>query len=207
MQGFFQAIAVVSAVLLILSGLWTAFRLHGQRPFSAVAVALGALSPGVSLAMYWLLLDVNLKPGAVWGLLAGGAAVGLFTGRAIPLYARGPLVLARASGWHLLPPSAAIAAMQITGVKGSFDAVVLALAGMYAATGFTLGACAALLVRRMGVRRAPVPADASAPVFRAAGRFCARCGAAVPASPARFCLKCGQELAGVPQPGVRSSSR
>jgi len=202
MQGFFQAIAIASAVLLVLSGLWTAFRLHGQRPFSGLAVALGVLSPGVSLAMYWLLLDVNLKPGALWGLLAGGAVVGVLTGRAVPVYARGPLVLARASGWHLLPPSAAIAAMQITGVKGSFDAVVLALAGMYAATGFTFGACAALLVRRASVRRAPVSARASAPATLASGRLCTRCGA-VPSDAARFCLKCGQELAEVPRANIR----
>jgi hypothetical protein len=172
-------------------GLWTAVRLRRERPFSALAVLLAGVGPVITLAVYSLVLDVDLKPEVAWGLLAGGAAVGLLTGRLIPIFAQGPGVFVRASGWHLLPPAFAIAAIQITGVQESSDGVVRALAGLYAATGFAVIGSALLLVRRLGVRPASTPAvGLPAPVAATGGQGCPRCGS--PVRPAwRYCMGCG----------------
>jgi uncharacterized membrane protein len=191
MDDVYEVIAIVSAAFIVLMGLWTAVRLHKERPFSMLAVLLAGAGPVAALVIYTLTLDVDLKQGAVWGLLGGGAAAGLLFARSIPVYASGPGVFTRASGWHLLPPMLAIAAIQVTGARESFEGLILALAGLYAATGFAVAASALLLVRRLGVR----PAQASTegllvPVAATAGQRCPRCGS--PVRPDwRYCMGCG----------------
>ncbi len=159
MDDVYEVIALVSAVFIVLMGHWTALRLHKERPFSMLAVLLAGAGPVAALVIYILTLDVDLKQEAVWGLLAGGAAAGLLFARSIPVYVSGPGVATRASGWHLLPPMLAIAAIQVTGARESFEGLVLALAGLYAATGFAAVAAGLLLVRRQGVRPAATPAE------------------------------------------------
>jgi hypothetical protein len=148
-------------------------------------------SPVIALIIYSLTLDVELKDEAVWGLLAGGAVAGLLFARSIPIYAQGPAVFTRASGWHLLPPMLAMAAIQVTGVQESFEGLVLALAGLYAATGFTVVASTLLLVRRLGIRPAAAPAEGPpAPIPAVGGQRCPQCGS--PVRPAwRHCMGCG----------------
>ncbi len=154
-----EGIALVSAAFIVLMGLWTALRLHKERPFSGLSVVLAGAGPVAALVVYILTLDIDLKQEAVWGLLAGGAVAGLLFARPIPVYARGPGVIVRASGWHLLPPMLAMAAIQVTGARESFEGLILALAGLYAATGFAVAAAALLLVRRQGIRPAAAPAE------------------------------------------------
>jgi hypothetical protein len=191
MDDFYKVAAVATAAFVVVMGLWTAVRLRRERPFSALAVLVAGVGPVATLAVFSLMLDVNLKPEAAWGLLAGGAAVGLLVGRSIPIFAQGPGVFTRASGWHLLPPVFAIAAIQIAGVQESSDGVVRALGGLYAATGITVAASALLLVRRLGVRPASRPAEGlPVPVAATEGQRCPRCGS--PVRPAwRHCMGCG----------------
>jgi hypothetical protein len=153
MDDVYDVIAIASAAFIVLAGLWTAFRLHGERPFSMSSVLLAGAGPVIVLVIYSLTLDVDLKQTAVWALLGGGAAAGLLFARTIPVYASGPGVVTRASGWHLLPPMLAMAAIEVTGARESFEGLVLALAGLYAATAFAVAASVLLLVRRFGVRR------------------------------------------------------
>lgn len=194
MDSVYEVIAIGSAAFIVLMGLWTALRLHGERPFSVLSVLLAGAGPVVALVIYSLTLDIDLKQEAVWGLLAGGAAAGLILGRAIPVYAREDRVFTRVSGWHLLPPMLAIAAIQVTGVQESAEGIILALAGLYAAAAFTVSTSGFLLVRRLGVRPAAAPADgAPAPVPAAGGQRCPRCGSLV--RPAwRYCMGCGLPL-------------
>jgi hypothetical protein len=191
MDDVYDVIAIASGAFVVLMGLWTAVRLRRERPFSALAVLVAGVGPVATLAVFSLMLDVDLKPEAAWGLLAGGAAVGLLAGRSIPIFAQGPGVFTRASGWHLLPPVFAIAAIQVTGVRESVEGIVLALAGLYAATGFAAVASGLLLVRCLGVRPAAAPAEGSpAPVPATGGQRCPRCGSPV-RSAWRHCMGCG----------------
>lgn len=191
MDDVYKAIAIASAVFIVLGGLWTALRLHKENPFSPLSVLLAGGSPVIALVIYRLTLDVDLKQEAVLGLLAGGAVVGLLFARSIPIYTLGPSVIARASGWHLLPPMLAMTAIQVTGVRESSEGIVLALAGMYAATAFTVVASALLLIRRLGVRPAVAPAEGPPePMPAAEGKRCPRCGS--PVQPTwRHCMGCG----------------
>lgn len=191
MDDVYKVIAIASAAFIVLGGLWTALRLHKETPFSALSVVLAGAAPVIALLIYRLTLDVELKDEAVGGLLAGGAVAGLLFARSIPVYAGGPAVLVRASGWHLLPPMLAMAAVQVTGVRESFEGIVLALAGLYAATAFTVAGSALLLVRRLGVRPAVAPAEGlPVPVAATEGQRCPRCGS--PVRPTwRHCMSCG----------------
>jgi len=116
MDDVYKVIAIASAAFIVLLGLWTALRLHKERPFSALSVLLAGAGAAISLAIYLLIVDIELKEEATWGLLAGGALAGAFFGSRIPLYHRGDTVVSRAAGWHLALPAAAIAAFQVTGV-------------------------------------------------------------------------------------------
>jgi hypothetical protein len=196
MDDVYDVIAIASAAFIVLAGLWTAFRLHGERPFSMSSVLLAGAGPVIVLVIYSLTLDVDLKQTAVWALLGGGAAAGLLFARTIPVYASGPGVVTRASGWHLLPPMLAMAAIEVTGARESFEGLVLALAGLYAATAFAVAASVLLLVRRFGVRRVAAPAEGSpAPVPATGEQRCPRCG-----SPVRigwhYCMDCGAPVRG-----------
>ncbi len=191
MDDVYDVIAVASAVCIVFMGLWTALRLNNERPFSGLSALLAGAGPVAALIIYNLTMDVDLKQEAIWGLLAGGAAAGLVAGRSIPVYARGPGVFTRASGWHLLPPMLAIAAIQVTGVRESFEGLVLAIAGLYAATAFAAVASGLLLLRRLGIRPEAAPVEGPpAAVPAAGGQRCPRCGS--PVQPAwRHCMSCG----------------
>jgi len=191
MDDVYDVIAIASAAFIVLMGLWTALKLHKENPFSALSVLLGGAGAAISLAIYLLIVDIELKKEATWGLLAGGALAGAFFGRRIPLYHREGTVFSRAAGWHLALPAAAIAAFQVTGVQESVDGTILSFAALHAATGFAVVACALLLVRRLGIRPAAAPSEGqSAPVAAAEGQRCPRCGS--PVQPAwRHCMGCG----------------
>jgi hypothetical protein len=194
-DGLYQVIAVGGAVLVVATGLWTAVRLHGERPFSMMSAMLAGATPALSLVIYAAMLEVDLKTEYVWGLLAGGAGAGAVLGTAIPIYSRGPDVLTRAAGWHLLLPWLAIAAIQVMGVRESFEGLVLSLAALYAATAFAVAAMAVLLVRRRGISPAAAPAPAALPaaVPATTGGRCSEC--ASPVRPTwRFCMACGAQV-------------
>ena len=194
MDDFYRVIAIGGAALIVASALWTVVRLQRERPFSWLATLIAGAGAAISLVIYVLIVDVELKEGATWGLLAGGALAGAFFGIRIPLYRRGDRILSRAAGWHLALPPAAIAAFQVMGVRESVDGIILSFAALYAATGFTVAACALLLVRRLAARPAAAPAAGEpAPVPAATEPQCPRC--ASPLRPNwRYCMRCGVPL-------------
>lgn len=193
MDDFYRALALVGAALIVLSALWTVVRLQGERPFSSLSTVIAGAGAALSLVIYLLIVDIDLKGEATWGLLAGGALVGAFVGARLPLYRRGGTVLSKAAGWHLALPPAAIAAFQVMGVRESVDGVILSFAALHAATGFTVAACALLLVRRLGIRPAAPIEGAPAPVTAAAEPRCPRCASAV-RSGWSYCMRCGAPL-------------
>lgn len=190
MDEVYQAIALIAAGLAVLGALVTVLRLHGERPFSAVGVIVAALGAVAVVVLYSFAFEVELKQEAIWGLIAGGAMAGLALGFKLPLYVDGGSVVSRMAGWHLALPGLAVAALQIEGVRGSMDGVVFSLAALYAATAFAVAACAALLLRRVGLR--PGAAVGANAVIARPG-VCGACGAELSAG-ARFCRRCGSAV-------------
>jgi hypothetical protein len=190
----YNAIAIASAAVIVLLALWTGVRMHAERQLSNIGVLLSAGSAVLALVIYELTLDVDLKWEAILGLLTGGAAIGIFAGRSIPLYIRQSRPVVRKSGWHLVPAMLAIAALQVTGARESFEGIVLALAALYATTAFGAIACVVLLVRRLVVRpsadSAINPGAAAPPVE---GPRCRRCGELVRRNWS-YCIGCGARL-------------
>lgn len=192
MDDFYRVIAIVGAGLVVVSALWTVVRLQGERPFSWLGTVIAGAGAAVSLVIYVLIVDLELKDEATWGLLAGGALAGALVGTRIPLYRREDTVLSRWAGWHLALPPAAIAGFQVMGVRESVDGIILSFAALHAATGFTVAACAVLLIRRLGARPAAAPA-AGQPVPVTAEGHCPGCGS--PVQPNwRYCMRCGAPL-------------
>jgi hypothetical protein len=188
---FYRVIALTGAGLIALSALWTVVRLQKEQPFSGLSTLMAGAGAAVSLVIYILIIDFDLKDEAAWGLLAGGALAGALFGTRIPLYRRGDAVVSRAAGWHLALPAAAIAAFQVMGVQESVDGIILSFAALYAATGFAVAACALLLVRRLGLR--PVPArtpSRDAPVAVTPAGQCPQCGSTLKPN-WRYCMACG----------------
>jgi len=191
MDDVYKIIAIASAAFIVLMGLWTALRMHGERPFSPLGALIAAAGAAAGLAIYLLIVDIELKKEATWGLLAGGALAGAIFGTRIPLYHRGDTVVSRAAGWHLALPAAAIAAFQVTGVQESVDGTILSFAALHAATGFAVVACALLLVRRLGIRPAAARGESFPVAVPAAeGQRCPRCGSPLQTG-WRHCTGCG----------------
>jgi hypothetical protein len=191
---FYRVIALTGAGLVVISALWTVARLQKEHAFSGLSTLMAGAGAAVSLTIYILIIDFDLKDEAAWGLLAGGALAGALFGTRIPLYRRGDAIVSKAAGWHLALPAAAIAAFQVTGVQESVDGIILSFAALHAATGFAVAACALLLIRRLGLRPAAAQAPTrAAPVAVATTGQCPRCGS--PLRPNwRFCMACGAPL-------------
>jgi uncharacterized membrane protein len=191
---FYRVIALTGAGLIALSALWTVARLQREHPFSMLSTLTAGAGAAVSLVIYILIIDFDLKDEAVWGLLAGGALAGALFGARIPLYRRADAIVSRAAGWHLALPAAAIAAFQVMGVRESVDGIILSFAALYAATGFAVAACALLLVRSLGLR--PVAARTrpqAAPAAAAPTGQCSHCGSHLKPN-WRYCMACGAPL-------------
>jgi hypothetical protein len=191
---FYRVIALAGAGLVVISALWSVIKLQREHSFSGLSTLTAGAGAAVSLVMYILIIDFDLKDEAAWGLLAGGALAGALFGAKIPLYRRGDAILSRAAGWHLALPAAAVAAFQVMGVRESVDGIILSFAALYAATGFAVAACALLLIRRLGLRPVPAPArPRTVPAALAPTGQCPRCGS--PLRPNwRFCMACGAPL-------------
>ena len=194
MDDFYRVVAIAGAAMVAVGALWTVARLQREHPFSSLGTLVAGAGAALSLVIYILIIDFDLKKEATWGLLAGGALAGAFLGTKIPLYRRGNTVLSRAAGWHLALPAAAIAAFQIMGVRESVDGIILSFAALHAATAFAVAACALLLVRRLAAGPTPAPAQGQpAPATVAPRQQCPRCGS--PTRPNwRHCIACGASL-------------
>ena len=194
MDDFYRVVAIAGAALVVVGALSTVVRLQRERPFSSLGTLIAGAGAALSLVIYILIIDFDLKTEATWGLLAGGALAGAYIGAKIPLYRRGNTVLSRAAGWHRALPAAAIAAFQIMGVRESVDGIILSFAALHAATTFAVAACALLLVRGLSASPKPAPAQGRpAPATTAPRQQCPHCGS--PTRPNwRHCMACGASL-------------
>ena len=83
MDDFYRVVAIGGAALVAIGALWTVVRLHRERPVSALGTLMAGAGAALSLVIYRLIIDIDLKDEATWGLLAGGALAGAFLGTKI----------------------------------------------------------------------------------------------------------------------------
>jgi hypothetical protein len=149
----FQWVAVFSAMLALLAGLWDAWRIRRRQRYSTPALVVGAAGPVVSLVLYLALTDLRLKDSATVALAGGGAVVGM----AAAAFARlsrveNGAIRLNGAAWLPLPAALAVAAVQFCAAAESLAGMILAIAALEAAAGFGVGAVLMLMLRRALVR-------------------------------------------------------
>jgi hypothetical protein len=146
----YQAIALVSAGLAVLAGSWDAYRLRHEQRYSAPVMAITAGGPVLSLWLYLTVTNLSLKQMVSIGLLAAGAAVGVYFARRVSLteVGEGGQIRLVGASWLPLPAALSVAAIQISGAAGSFTAQVLSLAALEVTVGFGVGAAVTLFYLR-----------------------------------------------------------
>jgi len=195
MDGFYAAAAYAGAGIAVGSALFAAARLRREALFSILGTLFSGAAIAGTLAMYMLLMDVELKFIPQLSLLAFGAVLGLQAGRAVPLYRHRTAVVSKGAGWYFVPAALAVAALQVTAVRDSLDGVIISFAALHVGAAFAVAASAVLLLRRLFVSEtwpAPAAVTATAASPATAGN-CPSCGATVSAGQ-RFCRACGCEL-------------
>ena len=149
----YQAVAVCSAGLAVLAGLWDAARIRRRQRYSTLALAVGAAGPIVSLVLYLILTNLTLKESATAALVGGGAVLGMLAAARARL-ARVEDGAIRLSGaaWLPLPAALAVAAVQACSAAETLAGMIIAIAALEAAVGFGVGAALMLMLRRLVVR-------------------------------------------------------
>jgi hypothetical protein len=146
----YQAIAIVSAALALAAGGWDALRLRRTQRYSGLGLSIGAIGPILSLVLYLLVTNLALKQLVSIGLVAGGAAVGVWTARRAALSrtdVTGEIRLVGAS-WLPVPAAGCVAALQVCSAIDSFAGMIISLAALEASVGFGVAAAVTLLYRR-----------------------------------------------------------
>ena len=153
----YQAVAVCSACLAVLAGLWDARRIRRRQRYSTVALAVGAAGPIVSLALYLVLTNLTLKEPVTAALAGGGAVLGMLAaGRARLARVEDGAIRLSGAAWLPLPAALAVAAVQVCSAAETLAGMILAIAALEAAAGFGVGAALTLMLRRIAVRGSQV---------------------------------------------------
>lgn len=163
----YQLIAVVSAGLAVAVGLWDAYRLRREQRYSFIVLVIVAGGPILSLWLYLMVTKLSLKPIASIGLLAAGAALGVYLARrpstVIEVEPDGQTRL-RGTSWLALPAAFAVGGVQLAGAISSFAWIIIALAALEAAVAFGVAAAVTLMYRRATIQaQMAAPASPSEP--------------------------------------------
>jgi hypothetical protein len=149
----YQVVAVSSACLAMLAGLWDAWRIRRRQRYSTIALLVSAAGPIVSLALYLLITNLSLKESVTAGLAGGGAVLGMLAaGRARLARVEGGAIRLSGAAWLPLPAALAVAAVQICAAAETLAGMIVAIAALEAAVGFGVGAALTLMLRRAVVR-------------------------------------------------------
>lgn len=163
-MNIYQAIALVSAALAVAAGFWDAYRLRREHRYSGVVLAITAGGPILSLWLYLTVTGLSLKPIVSIGLMAAGAAAGVYAANRARLFEVGDGGQIRMVGasWLPLPAALSVAAVQILGAVGSLAGQVFSLAALEAAVAFGLASAVMLTYRRSTFGRPPAQSAAPA---------------------------------------------
>jgi hypothetical protein len=145
----YQLVAVFSAVLALLAGLWDARRIRRRQRYSTLAVAVGAGGPVVAVVLFLVTTNLMLKGSVTAALLGGGAVLGM-TAASLAQVGRAERGAIRLSGaaWLPLPAALAVAAVQLCAAAESLAGMIIAIAALEAAAAFGVGAALVLMLRR-----------------------------------------------------------
>lgn len=159
-MNIYQAIALVSAGLAVLAGSWDAYRLRHEQRYSALVMVITAGGPVLSLWLYLTVTNLSLKQPVSIGLLAAGAAAGVYFARRAALTETGENSQIRIVGasWLPLPAALSVAAIQVSGAASSFTAQVLSLAALEVTVAFGVASAVTLLYRRSTIGGTAQPA-------------------------------------------------
>jgi hypothetical protein len=155
----YQAVAVFSAGMALLAGLWDAWRIRRRQRYSTLALFVGAVGPVVAAVLFVFTTNLALKPNVTLGLAGGGAGLGFLAAwmAGVRRAENGAIRLSGAA-WLPLPAALAVAAVQICVAAESLAGTIIAIAALEAAAGFGVGAALTLMLRRAFVRGAVVEA-------------------------------------------------
>jgi hypothetical protein len=150
----YQLVAVFSAVLALLAGLWDAWRIRRRQRYSTLAVAVGAGGPVVAVAIFLVTTNLMLRVSVTAALVAGGAVLGM-TAASLAHVGRAESGAIRLSGaaWLPLPAALAVAAVQLCIAAESLAGMIIAIAALEAGAAFGVGAALVLMLRRATVPR------------------------------------------------------
>lgn len=130
-------------------------RFRGERPLAPFSLVLGAAGLAASAAMSVLLPPISFKTPVLWGLLGGGALLGLLASRAVRVRRDPGGIVVKGGAWHLLPASLALVGLQVAGFARSIDGIVVSTAAIVACTAFAVAAAGVLLLRGSTARLRP----------------------------------------------------
>jgi hypothetical protein len=145
----YQLVAVFSAVLALLAGLWDGWRIRRRQRYSTLAVAVGAGGPVVAVVLFLVTTNLMLKASVTAALVGGGAVLGM-TASSLAQVRRAEAGAIRLSGaaWLPLPAALAVAAVQLCAAAESLAGMIIAIATLEAAAAFGVGAALVLMLRR-----------------------------------------------------------
>jgi hypothetical protein len=145
----YQLVAVFSAVLALLAGLWDGWRIRRRQRYSTLAVAVGAGGPVVAVVLFLVTTNLMLKASVTAALVGGGAVLGM-TAASLAQVRRAEAGAIRLSGaaWLPLPAALAVAAVQLCAAAESLAGMIIAIATLEAAAAFGVGAALVLMLRR-----------------------------------------------------------
>ena len=173
-MNIYQAIALVSAGLAVLAGSWDAYRLRHEQRYSALVMVITAGGPVLSLWLYLTVTNLSLKQPVSIGLLAAGAAAGVYFAHRTAITPVGESSQIRMVGasWLPLPAALSVGAIQVSGAASSFTAQVLSLATLEATVAFGVASAVTLLYRRSTIgasSRSTPPPQPTAPAAPTGG--------------------------------------
>jgi len=145
----YQLVAVFSAVLALLAGLWDAWRIRRRQRYSTLAVAVGAGGPVVAVVLFLVTTNLMLKGSVTAALLGGGAVLGMTAASLAQVgRAEGGAIRLSGAAWLPLPAALAVAAVQLCAAAESLAGMIIAIATLEAAAAFGVGAALVLMLRR-----------------------------------------------------------
>ena len=149
-MNIYQAIALVSAALAVLTGSWDAYRLRHEQRYSVVVMVITAGGPILSLWLYLTITGLSLKQVVAIALIAAGAAAGVYAANRARLseVGTGEQIRMVGASWLPLPAAIAVAALQVSGAVGLLAGQVFSLAALEAAVAFGVSSAVVLVYRR-----------------------------------------------------------
>ncbi len=122
-------------------------RAPAERRLGPWSALVGLMSLTATAVLAVVLPPISFHRAVLWGLLGGGAILGLAGGSAVRVRRDPAGVLLSGGAWHLLPAAVALLSLQLVSLASWLDGVVFATAGIVSSTAFAAGAGLLVIAR------------------------------------------------------------